>query len=502
MRFLLVDPPHKIWTILRAWVPSPGCLQLLAYLEREGFDIDYMDCTLNENPWRDLEEKVRREKPDVVGISVVCTAFIYDGMNAAELIKSVSPQSIVIMGGEHPSFMAEETLRDCPSIDYICVGEGEVTLTEFLRAVERKEQDFSKILGLAYLGSGGAFVYTGDRPFIENLDSLPMPAYHLAKMDHPFIDLPSEGPGGLVVNFSRGCTWDCTFCSESAFYKKTWRRRSPKLVADELELLKEKYNRTIFYVGDNTFNVTREQGIGFIDEMLKRKTNQHFWLQSRADLIIRDEDLLDGFREAGTYQFMMGLEYHKESVLRDIRKKLSAEQACKAMELLKKHKLMVMATLLIGHWEETEDDRKDFLNFFGKYVDHFGLNLITPLPGTPLFNNMKAMGRIVDWDYRNYDYLHAVMPTREADQLEQVNLIYKDIMRRYYWRPKELIKLFSRNPILRHHHRYYITKVAFNIMMHEIFGTPLWVQPNYQEYKDYLVERGEGLPSGLTALAR
>ncbi len=90
MRFLLVDPPHKIWTILRAWVLSPGCLQLLAYVEREGFDIDYMDCTLNENPWRDLEEKVRREKPDVVGISVVCTAFIYDGMNAASLIKSVT----------------------------------------------------------------------------------------------------------------------------------------------------------------------------------------------------------------------------------------------------------------------------------------------------------------------------------------------------------------------------------------------------------------------------
>lgn len=273
-------------------------------------------------------------------------------------------------------------------------------------------------------------------------------------------------------------------------------------MADELQLLKEKYNRTIFYVGDNTFNVTREQGIGFIEEMIKRKTGQHFWLQSRADLIIRDGDLLDGFREAGVYQFMMGLEYHKESVLKDIRKRHSAEQSRRAMELVKKHQMMVMATLLIGHWEETEEDRKDFLNFFGRYVDHFGLNLITPLPGTPFFKQMKEMGRIVDWDFRNYDYIHAVMPTKEADQLEQVNLIYKDIMRRYYWRPKELIKLFSRNPILRHHHRYYITKVAFNIMMHEIFGTPLWVQWNYEEYKDYLVERGEALPSALMASAR
>jgi anaerobic magnesium-protoporphyrin IX monomethyl ester cyclase len=460
-----------------------------------------MDCTLNENPWGDLEEKIRREKPDVVGISVICTAFIYDGMNAAHLIKAVNPQSIIIMGGEHPSLMAEETLRDCPAVDYICVGEGEVTLTEFLRALEKKD-DLSEVLGLAYLNGDGEFVYTGDRPFIEDLDALPMPAYHLANMEHPYVNLPSEGRRGFVVNFARGCPWDCIFCSESAFYKKTWRSRSPKLIADELELLKENYNRDIFYVGDNTFNVTREHGIGFIEEMLKRRTNQHFWLQSRADLIIRDEDLLDGFRDAGVYQFMMGLEYHKNSVLTDIRKRHSAEQARKAMELLKKHKLMVMATLLIGHWEETEEDRNDFLQFFGKYVDHFGLNLITPLPGTPLFYEMKEMGRIRDWDYRNFDYLHAVMATREADTLEQVNLIYKDIMRRYYWRPRELLKLLSPNPILRRHHRYYITKVAFNIMMHEIFGTPMWVQSNYQEYTDYLVEREGALAEELLALAK
>jgi uncharacterized membrane protein len=94
------------------------------------------------------------------------------------------------------------------------------------------------------------------------------------------------------------------------------------------------------------------------------------------------------------------------------------------------------------------------------------------------------------------------MPTREVDDLEQLNFIYKNIMRRYYWRPRELVKLFSRNPILRHHHRFYITQVAFNIMMHEIFGNPMWVQPNYQEYRDYLVEGGETLPPELMRLAK
>src|SRR4030067_3705359 len=115
---------------------------------REQVYIEYIDGPLNENPWRDLEEKIRRENPDVVGISVSCTAFVYDGMNAANLIKAANPKTIVIMGGEHPSFMAEETLRDCPAIDYICVGEGEATLTDFLRAVERRK-DLSRVRGLA-----------------------------------------------------------------------------------------------------------------------------------------------------------------------------------------------------------------------------------------------------------------------------------------------------------------------------------------------------------------
>lgn len=488
MKFLLIDPPHKIWEFLRSWVPSPGCLQLAAYVEND-FDMEFLDCTIQQNPWRDLKEKIGREKPAVVGISTAGTYFTYDTMNAARLIKESSPKTIVLVGGCHPSLVPEQTLRACRETDYICVGEGEVTLQEFLGAVEKKK-DISKVKGLAYLDKNGKFIYTGERPLIEDLDILPMPAYHLYDMEHPYVGLPSEGKRGFVVNFARGCSYDCSFCSESVFWRRQWRSRSPKKIGEEFELLKEKYNRDVFYVGDDIFNLTRAKGEGFIKEMLARKTGQHFWVQSRANLVIRDEDLMDPYKEAGVYQFMMGVEHKKQSILDGINKRITSEENVKAMRILKKHGMMVMATVMMGHWEETEKDRNELMRFLKPYVDHFGLNVITPYPGTGFFKEMDRLGRIKIRDWSRYDQIEAVMPTKEEPDIEKITDAHIALMRKYYWQPKEVFKTFlSRNKILRHHHRHFL-KIGITAFKHEVFGLPMWQQETYQKFEDYIKERG------------
>ena len=488
MKFLLVDPPHKIWEFLRAWVPSPACLQLAAYVEND-FDMEFLDCTIQENPWQCLEEKAKRLKPEVVGLSTACTYFVYDTMNAARLVKEANPESIVIAGGAHPSLIPEETLRECRAIDYICVGEGEVTLQEFLTAIEKKE-DVSQVRGLAYLDEGGEFAYTGERPLIEDLDSLPMPAYHLYDMEHPYVGLPSEGKRGFLVNFARGCPHECTFCSEAVFWRRKWRSRSPEKMGEEFELLKEKYNRDTFYVGDDIFNVTRERGKGFINEMCKRKTGQNFWIQSRADLVIRDEDLMEGFREAGVYQFMIGIEHSKQDFLDQVNKKTTTDQNKKAMQILKKNKLMVMATIIIGLWDETEEARNALMRFLRPYVDHLGMNVVSPYPGTKFFEEMDKLGRIKTRDFSKYDQIQAVMPTREEPDLNKITDAHISLMRKYYWQPKEVLKaFFSRNTILRHHHKHFL-KIGITAFKHEVFGFPMWQQETYQKFEDYIKERG------------
>lgn len=497
IKFLLIDPPHKIWDILKAWIPSPACLQLAAYLE-DYFDVELMDCTLNQRPWHDLEAKLKESQPDVVGISIGCTYFTYDGYNAAALVKEVLPDAIVFVGGAHPTLMSKETLEECPEIDYICMGEGEITAKEFLANVECGNPDFSHIPGLCYRGPDGLPVYTGKRELIQDLDILPMPAYHMVDMEHPYVGLPSEGKRSFLVNFARGCGFRCKFCSESVFWERSWRGRSPELIGEELELLKKKYNRDTFYVGDNIFNFTRKRATGFIEQMKKRKLDQHFWLQSRADLVVRDADLMEGYKEAGVYQFMIGVEYTKQEVLDGLDKGISMETLEKAMQILKQHNFMIMATLMIGHWDETKEDRQNLFDFCAKYVNHFGLNVVTPLPGTGFYDEMKALGRIKTNDYRKFDYIQATMPTKEIEDLSKITELHLGMIRKFYWRPIELWRMFfSKNPILRHHHRYFM-KYGFEVMQHEVFGKPLWTQDNYQTFDSYLRERGYPLKGQFT----
>jgi radical SAM superfamily enzyme YgiQ (UPF0313 family) len=496
MKFLLVDPPHKIWEFLRAWVPSPACLQLAAYVEND-FDIEFMDCTIAENPWRDLQEKVKKMQPEVVGLSTACTYFVNDTMNAARLIKESSPNSIIIAGGAHTSLLPEETLRGCPEIDYLCIGEGEITLHEFLTAI-RDKSDLTEVLGLAFLDGNDRYVFTGFRPLIQDLDTLPMPAYHLYNMEHPYVGLPSEGDRGFLVNFARGCRFECSFCSEAVFWQKTWRSRSAQKMGEEFELLKDKYNRNIFYVGDDVFNLTRERSKRFIQEMIKRNTGQHFWLQSRADLVIRDEDLMPGFKDAGVYQFMIGIEHSKQNFLDDFQKGTSVDDNRRAMQILKNHNIMVMATIIIGLWEETEKDRVALMKFLRKYVDHLGMNVVTPYPGTAFYREMEALGRIKIRDFAKYDMIQAVMPTKEEPDLDKITDAHISLIRKYYWQPKEVLKMvFSRNRILRHHHRHFL-KIGITAFKHEVFGMPMWQQENYQKFEDYLKERGYPLKQHAT----
>ena len=468
-------------------MPGPGCLQIAAYLEQD-FELEFLDCTIQDNPWQCLEEKVRTLKPDVVGLSTICTYFLNDTMNAARLVKEANPASIVIVGGAQPSLIPEEVLRQCRAIDYICVGEGELTLHEFLTAVAQKN-DITAVAGLAFLDEEDRFVYTGPRPLIDDLDSLPMPAYHLYDMEHPYIGLPSEGERGFVVNFARGCSYPCSFCSESVFWQQRWRSRSPEKIAEEFELLKEKYNRNIFYVGDNIFNLTREKGEGFIREMTRRKTGQHFWLQSRSNLIIRDRDLMEGFRDAGVYQFMLGIEHSKQSILDGVQKNITRDENVEAMQILKQHGFMVMATVIIGFWDETAADRRELMKFLKPYVDHLGLNVLTPYPGTPFYDEMKKLDRIKVTDYSKFDQIQATMPTREEPELNNITEEHIALIRKYYWQPQEVWKaFFSKNKILRHHHRHFLN-IGIAAFKHEVFGAPMWQQETYQTFADYIKER-------------
>ena len=484
MRVFLIDPPHKIWSEMRGWVPAPALTALGAYLEKD-FAIRVLDCSVMEHPWRDLEEGVKEERPEVVGITNIALMFYYDTLNAAKLIKMVSPQTKVVVGGPDPSLIPEEFLRAAHGdIDFVVVGEGEVTAYELLKAIERKESDFSKIKGLAYL-VGDRYVYTGDREFVKDLDTLPMPAYHLFPMDNPMYGIPAFMPPYTVtICTSRGCPYRCTFCSQTVMWRHTWRGRSAKKVVDEIELLVTKYKKRGILFGDNDFLIDRKRNIEFCDELEKRKIKiDHLWVQANPAHIIRDKDLLPRLKKVGIFMTLLGTESATQKIVDKYKKPMGVEQNIEAFKLLRKNRILVLASMMIGGEYETVETINEMARLGRKYGDFPTWAHATPFPGTPYYEECKEKGLLEVTNYSQYDWSHAITPspTLSREELEKYRI---GLFQRVYGLRLFVKAFFHPNPDVRRYERFFTNEW----LARQIFKRP-WVAPNYQAFEDYMKGR-------------
>jgi len=486
MRVLLVDPPHEIFRFFRGRMPAPSLTALSAYIEGE-FEVRVIDCTVQEDPWAALEGAVREFNPAVVGITAISTSYIYDAMNAAYLVKLVDPSIVTVGGGVHMSLVPEETFEKCPSLDYIVMGEGELTFMEFLKAVESGRTDMEGIPGLAFR-KGGA-VHIGERrEFIADLDTLPLPGYRHFPMDKYM--MPSLGMAthnSIVLTTARGCEGVCNYCTEAKLWRNTWRPKSAVRVLDEMELLYKDFNKYSFMFGDNSFNWKRERVEDFIVELEKRKLPVHFWFQTRAEHILRDADLLPHLKKLGLYMISMGVETPSEAALKNYRKKQTAETSFAAMRLIKRSGLLLITNIMFGDIDDTEETLQATIDFAKPYSDHFAICLTTPLPGTDYFKRAKEQGRIKVWDYSKYDMLNPVMETNTLS-IEKLAEIHPKAIEKFYSRFRVFWDAyFSTNPYLRKNNRFFV-KVAWEVITHKP-----WVQKNYVPFEKYM-ERKTGRP--------
>jgi anaerobic magnesium-protoporphyrin IX monomethyl ester cyclase len=484
MRVFLIDPPHKIWSEMRGWVPAPALTALGAYLEKD-FDIRVLDCSVMEHPWRDLEETVRKDKPEVVGITNIALMFYYDTLNAAKLIKMVNPKIKVVVGGPDPSLIPKEFLKDAKrNIDFIVIGEGEVTTRELLKAIERKEKDFSKIKGLAYL-ENGKYVYTGDREFIKDLDILPLPAYHLFPMDNPMYGIPAFMPPHTVaICTSRGCPYRCTFCSQTVMWKHTWRGKNAKRVVDEIELLVTKYKKEGILIGDNDFLLNRKRNIEFCDEIERRKIKiDHIWVQANPAHIIRDKDLLPRYKKAGIFMTLLGTEAATQKIVDKYHKPMGVEQNIEAFKLLRKNKILVLASMMIGGEYETIETIDEMARLGRKYGDFPTWAHATPFPGTTYYEECKKKGLIEVTDYSKYSWAHAITSSRTLSR-EELEKLRIGLFQRVYGFRLFLKAFFYPNPDVRRYQRF----AASEWLARQIFKRP-WAALNYQSFEDYMKER-------------
>ena len=276
-----------------------GIGYLAAVLEKNGYDVNVIDCQALHLTLNDVEKELRKRQPDIVGLT--STTLTYkSALSIIKVAKDALPNCLTIIGGSHVTFWDEEALHECPQLDIIVRGEGEATLLEIAKKVEKGES-FHDVVGTT-CRKGDEIVKNPDRPYIEDLESLPYPAFHL----WPIEQFKKYGKIIFPVMTSRGCTFWCDFCSAVRMFGRKYRMRSPKKVVDELEFLYKKYGEDQYTFYDDAFTVDQSRTEEICNEILKRGLKIKWDCETRVDMVTKD--LLQKMKNAGCIAVWFGVE--------------------------------------------------------------------------------------------------------------------------------------------------------------------------------------------------
>jgi anaerobic magnesium-protoporphyrin IX monomethyl ester cyclase len=354
----------------------------------------------------EIADRIRRWSPDVVGINIPFSGWSKTAFEVASTVKSIDKDIITVLDGQHPSARPEDCLTD-PNIDFVVIGEPEYTVFELVSVLEQGVQDLKKIRGIAFVKNGET-VITPPRPPIQDLDSLPFPARHLLPMDEYFA-AARENPliagevhkRWTIMITSRGCPYNCVFCSIHTVMGKKWRGRSPKNVVDEVEQVVYTYHiEQIDFFDDNmTLNKKRMENI--CDLIVKRGLDIEWYTPNgvRADTL--DENLLTKMKESGCKKIKIAPESGVQRVVDQIIKKnLNLKEVEKVVVLSRKVGIKVGCFFVIGLIGETKDDIQATINYAYKLrklgADRFYFSIATPLYGTELHKQAKRGGFLKD----------------------------------------------------------------------------------------------------------
>ena len=436
MKITLVNPPYPPNAHSHPPFIPLGIAYLGAVAEKAGHEVTVIDCQAERLTYEAFRTRIAQVPSDIVGVT--STTLLYN--SAKELLaiaKEAHPKAITIIGGSHASFWDENALLESPSLDIVVRREGEMTFLELLQRVEAKKS-FGGVLGVTFRASEGKIVRNQDRPFIEDLDSLPFPAYHLL----PLEAFHRMGKTIFPLTTSRGCVQWCDFCSTVRMFGRGYRMRSPKNVVDEMEQLQKTYGESQFTFYDDAFTVNRDHVLEMCHEIKTRKLKITWDCETRVDMV--DKDLLAAMKDAGCIAVWFGVESGSEKILGQMNKKIKLDQTRLAFKTAQKLGLMTIASAVIGFPGETEETARETINFIKELnPDDIGFYVATPYPGTPMYELVKSSGWLRITDFNRYD---TATPTFETPQLsmEKIREIRYKAHQQFYLRPRYVLKMMRK----------------------------------------------------------
>jgi anaerobic magnesium-protoporphyrin IX monomethyl ester cyclase len=416
MKILLVNPPQTFFPGSdppAANLPL-GLLYIAAVLDRTGYNLEILDAFIADFPFQKIgdvtevgmpygkiKEEIQRRKPDIVGIANPFTSQIKHAIRVADIVKEIDTSILTIVGGPHVTAVPTEFLEEARNVDIGVIGEGEHTILDILKVFEGKKK-IEDVEGIAHR-IDEKVVLNSPRNFIENLDWLPYPAYHLVDMEQYLnpkrIEYRSFQKRALSMITSRGCPFNCSFCSVHLHMGKTFRAHSVDYVVHHIEYVVNKYwVKTIYFEDDNlTFDIKRFEAI--CDKIIEKGIKFQWETPNgvRADYLTLN--LLKKMKKSGCQSVFVGIESGDQYVLDNIiGKSLKLKNVIKFAEMCKKIGLKTGAFYVIGFPGETKESMMKTIDFAlmmkRKYDVGMHLMFATPSYGTRLYEECKANGYI------------------------------------------------------------------------------------------------------------
>ena len=403
MKIVLIFPPNIYQT--KQSMPPLGIAWLAAVLRENGFkDVVLIDSMANHYSNADILELLKKEGPDMVGISFG-TQIRFSAFDLIRLIKESFPDAPVAVGGPHPTLTAQDTLENIPEIDFAVRGEGEISFLNLVKSIEAGK-DYSGIRGISFRDNGKV-IHNPPELLIHDLDALPPPARDLLPIEKYDKTTILSKKRTLNIMTSRGCPYWCVYCSTSEQWGHRIRHRSPKNVVDEIESIFKDYP---FIEGirffDDVFTMDKKRVLEICDEIFRRKLNFVWECEARANTI--DRELVAGMRRAGCEFIDLGIESGSDKILKNIKKGITVEQAIAAAKTIKEAGIGLKAFFMHGLPGETYEDIKKTV-FLSRYLYYNlsvegttqGISVI--YPGTELETLAKESGTLPkDFSWSKY----------------------------------------------------------------------------------------------------
>lgn len=435
-KVMLVLPNHR-WATdddkYTMWIVHPTQICLLAAQIEDKYEVNIVDCIIDDLSEAEFEEIVRREKPDAVGMSSFTHEYSKAGHTGINIVKKVNPHIITFMGGVYVITSPELAIAN-PNLDYGVIGEGDLLIKDLLANLYEGGSRPTK--GLTFRKEGKVIIQPRV-DFIENLDLLKYPAYHLVdflkyatRYQRETTGAPRELPFARVC-MTRGCPVGCTFCCVPSISGWKTRYRSAEHMYGELEMLKQKYGVKFFIWDDDNLFMNKHKIKELLRLMIARKL-QVKWLLEGAAIFCMDEELVDLCAESGCVYLNFAIESGSPRVIKEIVKKpIHYPQVLELVQRMQSRGIAMAANFVIGNPGETWDEILETVRFaeeLDKYDVMAKFFICTPFPKTEMFETAKEMGYLDDsitFDEHHWSYGTFNTPHWRAKDLA--------IARAYFW---------------------------------------------------------------------